>query len=204
MPDRIDTILSHVPHNARVLDIGCIGNPSHHLVDKKRWLFHRLSLITNDLVGIDTNQDWVKKAHQAGYTNILLEDAQNYRSPVPFDVITAGELIEHLPNPADFISAASACLSPNGLLIISTPNIFSLNYSLKGLLGIPNNFHSEHLVAFDEQLIRAMLHRCAFTDVSIEYATERDISSMKNYFLTQVAKIRPRWSGNLVAVARKG
>lgn len=40
-----------------------------------------------------------------------------------FDVATAWQLVEHLENPNNFIREISRVLKPNGLFIISTPNI---------------------------------------------------------------------------------
>ena len=48
---------------------------------------------------------------------------------VTFPVITALEIIEHVPDPAGFLAALEAVLAPGGLLVIST-----LNRTLRSLL----------------------------------------------------------------------
>src|SRR6185295_17326915 len=43
-----------------------------------------------------------------------------------FDVVFAGELIEHLSNFAGFLATAHRHLGANGRLVLTTPNVFSL------------------------------------------------------------------------------
>jgi 2-polyprenyl-6-hydroxyphenyl methylase / 3-demethylubiquinone-9 3-methyltransferase len=63
-----------------------------------------------------------------------------------FDLVTSMEVIEHVSDPAAFISALSALLAPGGLMILSTPNRTAL--SRLGLItigesvgGIPRGTH---------------------------------------------------------------
>src|SRR6476620_6816614 len=42
-----------------------------------------------------------------------------------FDLITCMEVVEHVADPAEFIGTLAARLSPNGLLLMSTPNATS-------------------------------------------------------------------------------
>jgi 2-polyprenyl-6-hydroxyphenyl methylase / 3-demethylubiquinone-9 3-methyltransferase len=63
-----------------------------------------------------------------------------------FDLVTSMEVIEHVPDPADFLRALTARMAPGGLLILSTPNRTPL--SRLGLItigesigGIPKGTH---------------------------------------------------------------
>ena len=65
----------------------------------------------------------------------------NYQNELfgTFDLITCIELIEHLENPGRLIQLIKNNLAPNGVCLISTPNIHSiqarLRFLLKGRLG---------------------------------------------------------------------
>lgn len=48
------------------------------------------------------------------------------------DIVTAVEVIEHVADPLDWLREAATLLSPSGTLIITTPNIDSLDYRLYG------------------------------------------------------------------------
>jgi SAM-dependent methyltransferase len=65
-------------------------------------------------------------------------DALRYQAAQPFEAVTSFETIEHLPDPPAFVRTLSRNLQPNGLLLISAPNI--LQYQ-RGNPPVPNPFH---------------------------------------------------------------
>lgn len=52
-----------------------------------------------------------------------------------FDVVFAGEIIEHLYDTTSFVSELSRVTKPHGLVIVTTPNLASLQNRLSLLLG---------------------------------------------------------------------
>lgn len=52
-----------------------------------------------------------------------------------FDVVFAGELIEHLYDDAEFLRQVRDVLKPNGLFIVTTPNLVFLLNRLRMLIG---------------------------------------------------------------------
>jgi 2-polyprenyl-6-hydroxyphenyl methylase/3-demethylubiquinone-9 3-methyltransferase len=63
-----------------------------------------------------------------------------------FDLITSMEVIEHVADPAAFVGALAKRLAPDGLLILSTPNLTSLSRLMmitvgEGLGQIPKGTH---------------------------------------------------------------
>lgn len=63
----------------------------------------------------------------------------NLENPIPyeekFDIILAQEVIEHLENPWKLFRDLNSSLKENGYLIVSTPNVASLNSKLKFLIS---------------------------------------------------------------------
>jgi SAM-dependent methyltransferase len=78
-----------------------------------------------------------------------------------FDVVLASHLIEHLNNPAAFISSVQHILRPGGYLILTTPNIDGFQARLLGSRWRSAIF--DHLYLFSKRTIRALLSAHGFT-----------------------------------------
>ena len=51
------------------------------------------------------------------------------------EIVLAGELLEHLDRPADFLEAVKALVAPDGRLVLTTPNAHSLTNALAAVAG---------------------------------------------------------------------
>lgn len=72
--------------------------------------------------GIDISSSAVKSAkkHFGDYYQNI--DVENYKSNTKYDLIIATELIEHLRDPVEFIRSCAKLLSPDGRILVTTPN----------------------------------------------------------------------------------
>lgn len=79
-----------------------------------------------------------------------------------FDVITMFDLVEHIPQPLEFMKEAKRIIRPQGIVAITTPDTESLSYKLLGLSGW---FHwkLEHLGYFNRRSIEELARRTGFT-----------------------------------------
>jgi 2-polyprenyl-6-hydroxyphenyl methylase / 3-demethylubiquinone-9 3-methyltransferase len=129
-PARIGWVASRVarrlPDTAgvRLLDVGCGAGLAAEA----------LARLGFDVLGLDAAAETIAaaRAHAAGQ-NLRLA----YRSGAPedllaeekrFHVVTALEVIEHVPDPAVFMRTLAGLLQPGGLLFVSTLNRTALSF----------------------------------------------------------------------------
>ena len=66
---------------------------------------------------------------------------------IPFDVIVASEIIEHVENPSLLLRSCASALAPDGILVVTTPNVGYVASRLQWLRrGYPNIFSREEVV----------------------------------------------------------
>ena len=121
-----DIILDYIKEKD-VLDIGSCAEQGG--VYKPMLLFNKIKKRANSVVGIDI---------ESNNNEIIKGNAENINLNQKFDVVTAGDVIEHLDNAGLFLDNMHRHLKDDGAMIIVTPNAKSIGYlPFKG-----NDFHT--------------------------------------------------------------
>jgi SAM-dependent methyltransferase len=116
------------------VDVGCVDHPLS-LIGGQGWLHGAIAQVAASCIGVDTNAAGVKRMNELGYHALcadLSEMPAALQDHGPFDVVVAGELIEHLPSPQSLLECSKRVLYPGGKLIISTPNPYTWYRTLAG------------------------------------------------------------------------
>jgi methionine biosynthesis protein MetW len=134
-PQNIDRLaIERVPKNATVLDIGCAtGFMGKYLREQKNCHVFGIEIRPQEREVAKKNLDGVLLVDvESPDFSIQL---QKSKFPPKFDVILATSVIEHLKYPAQFLQTCQKLIKPQGILIVTTPNIAHWSMRLSLLKG---------------------------------------------------------------------
>lgn len=160
---RLAQLERHVPRRGRLLDVGCSTASFLVAARDKGW----------DVTGLDVSAGAIEYATAVLGLSAVVGTLEEARLPAAsFDVVTVFECIEHMPDPAGALAAASRLLKPDGVLVITTPNIDGLvprvTYHLLartiGAWEHPTPPH--HVYQFSRRTLAALLHKTGFREVA--------------------------------------
>ena len=180
-----------------VLHLGCADYPfTEERVADGSWLHAKISAVAESCLGLDIDEDTVNfLRNRHGIKNIMIGDAEclNTLAPKHFDLIVAGELIEHLNNPGLFLKTAGQVLAPKGKLIITTTNA----YCLRRLVRIPfgyESIHPDHTCYFSHSTLCTLFERFHYKLLT---ATSYRIPNRKPLFPYLIERLATAISPNL-------
>lgn len=132
-PEKIQFFEKNLTHlkkrfgrDLRILDIACNDGYLARVYSKY-----------GSVSGIDLNEEAVKKAKTSGIDAVVADvfDIDTVFSGKKFDVIIAGDIIEHVFDTDLFLKKIYAVLDMNGTVLLSTPNLVSLGRRIMTLFG---------------------------------------------------------------------
>lgn len=199
LENRIEWITKRC-ENKDVLDVGCVGGGEFYH-NRSDWLHGAIKKRAKYLLGIDANQGEVDRLQQLGYNVKCANGETFFSNSRKFDVVVAGEFIEHIDNPGLFLDCAKKNLRHNGYLILTTPNARHPANWLR--------FHDEpeHVQLYSPSLLSHLLDRHGFKIEAVQYFKHKEgrLSPFKLYeeFIVPVVPIFARWF-SVIASVKKG
>lgn len=156
--------------NKQVLDLGCFDETALIKENSETYLFQQISNVSALHIGVDnssllpdegiTYSDEVKILKGSIYELDKLKLDQ-----YDFDVIVAGELIEHLPNTLDFFSHLKKNFAGKRL-ICSTPNATSASNLLLSLFK-RESCHIDHYQVYSYKTLNTLCRTTGFSSWEI-------------------------------------
>jgi SAM-dependent methyltransferase len=162
VPERIPFLVAAVGGpGQRVLDLGCrTGAVSRHF------------LPGNTVVGLDVDRTALKRAATLGLETVVGNAEDELPFPAAsFDVVVAGELLEHLRDPEAVVAEAVRVLRPGGVFTGSVPNAYRLKSRLLFLAGRSPEDDPTHLQLFSPARVKTLLS--SFGDVRVGFVGGR-------------------------------
>jgi 2-polyprenyl-3-methyl-5-hydroxy-6-metoxy-1,4-benzoquinol methylase len=146
----------------RVLDLGCrTGALTQHFAAGNR------------VTGLDVDHEALERARERlGIETVWgnVEEGLPF-ADATFDVVVAGELLEHLAMPKSVVDEARRVLAPGGRFVGSVPNAFRLKSRLRFAAGRHPETDPTHLQLFTPAALRGLLSD--FESIDLRFAVGR-------------------------------
>ncbi|MFA4818166.1 MAG: class I SAM-dependent methyltransferase [Parcubacteria group bacterium] len=202
--DKKELIADLMKNDDVVLDAGFWGQGIKS--DQENWPHKLIKERAKEVYGLDLDFDQTK--FSGG--NYLKGSAEYFNFPVKFDVIFAGDLIEHLSNPGQFLASCARNLKDDGRLIITTPNCFNLFNLAEKLSKAEPTVNSDHVCYFNSKTISRLLKKNNFTVGEMSFLYDSGVGfkeSWKKKFLNFcyfiAAKFTTKFLETLVIIGKK-
>lgn len=186
-------IKAHIQPNDRVLDVGFWGQGVAST--NKHWPHRILHEMGVDLYGLDL--EYENEGLLAAPEHYQRQSAESFSFPVVFDVIFAGDLIEHLSNPGLFLASARAHLKPGGRILITTPNCFNLFNLTEKISKVDPTVNIDHTCYFNFKTLRQLFGKNGFEIEPPHFIYALDVpckESFKKRFLNIVYRFLGMWT----------
>jgi 2-polyprenyl-3-methyl-5-hydroxy-6-metoxy-1,4-benzoquinol methylase len=181
--ERFARVRRYLEHRS-VLDIGAGSGSS-----RPDWMHAMIAAVAAEAVGIDRDESLVQRAVEKGY-DVRVGDAQTMDLGRTFEAVWAGELIEHLSCAGEFLDTARRHLEPDGLLVLTTPNAFSISNFVYRIGGRPR-VNTEHTCWYDETTLCQLLRRHGYAVVEVAYVAHRTPGRMRAALASAVRSTLP-------------
>ena len=111
----------------RVLDIGVVSHSARYF-DQPGWRHGRISRAAGYCLGLDILAPLVEELRQRGFNVRCVDATSEADLGERFEIVFAGDVIEHVDNAVSLLRFAGRHLAPGGRLYVTTPNPFSRKF----------------------------------------------------------------------------
>lgn len=163
---RLDVVKSAAA-GKNVLHLGCTNYPyTQQAIDADMLLHDELAEVASELYGFDADIEGIELLAAHGADNLFqadLEALETVELNRTFDVIIAGEMIEHLNNPGLFLKGIQRFMNDNSVLLITTINAYCAFrfaiYGLRGKGGRNEPVHPDHVAYYSYKTLSLLIDR---------------------------------------------
>ena len=134
--------------NGNALDIGCGNGKFIHMMNSLGWQFQGVEF---NPLAVDVCREAGLKVFHGDLQAVAFEDNT-------FDLVSARHVIEHVPNPENFMCEIARILKKGGRLVIQTPNSQALGRKWFGTYWYANDV-PRHLVLFHPANLHMLTER---------------------------------------------
>lgn len=203
LPSREEIIVPLV-QGRRVLDCGGID---HYAAEEKlasgEWLHATIAQHAKQCIGVDILKENVDRINSVGRYRFVAGNVEDLPYIEEFDIVVAGEVVEHLYNMGRFLDSAWRALKSKGKLVITTPNAYGFSHQFRNLVLGNERVHPEHTCYYSAQTLKYIISRHGFEVDRVHFATRPAAALLTRGVRRAIERLRPSMAEKIVAVATK-
>lgn len=208
--ERDETIVN-LCRQKSVLHLGCVGftdcSTDEKLQQARKSLHALLTKSSSTCTGIDLDGATIKQLRDEDLFSNIIEGNVEHLENAPlgqdtFEIVVAGDIIEHLSNPGLMLDGIHERLRPDGKLLISTPNSFGIASWIRIVRGTFKE-GDQHVICFNPITLKQLLERHGY---QVDYAATCYQSRARGNFgkwfriLRTILAHMPRHGGTLLYI----
>ena len=148
-----------------VLHLGCSDYPYSLEQYKQGNLLHdKLHRVSKNLAGVDVSTEGIDYLSSLGFENLVVGNVENLKDAGivgTFEVIIAGELLEHVENVGKCLENIHCLMDKESILVVSVPNAHSVKSFVRVFLG-SELVHPDHLYYFSPATMEHLCKRFSY------------------------------------------
>ncbi|GAC1471870.1 MAG: methyltransferase domain-containing protein [Isosphaeraceae bacterium] len=200
---RSDVILGHVK-GKKVLDCGGVDHWAFELKRSRGdWLHALVAEEAASCLGVDILDEQVDRINRLGKYRFETHNVEALPYEAEFDIVLAGEIVEHIYNMGSFLDSSWRALRPDGLLIITTPNAYASSFWAFAAMTRRERCHPEHTCYYSQQTLSYIVSKHGFAveefHLADRPARRRIVAALRSIIGLLIPVLREQ----LVLVARK-
>ncbi len=199
----------------RVLHLGCTNFPyTSQAIEHEMLLHFELEKIAAHLTGFDYDREGLDILAEHGSTDLFRADLEKLEDVLcddKFEVIVAGEMIEHLNNPGLFLQGIKRFMDDGTQLVITTINAYCALrmalYGIRGKGGTNEPVHPDHIAYYSYSTLRLLIERhdlvvddFMFYDIGNEHRPHN--RAILNIINDVAVRLSPQLADGIIAVCR--
>jgi len=153
---RVEAIEKVVLKKGKMLDIGCATGFFMKAARDNKWRVEGIEI--SEYAASYAKEHFGFKVYSKDFLTLSLPEKT-------YDVITLWDVIEHFNNPTAALIKIRKLLKPNGILVLSTPDVNSIPANLTGSKWVGYKLSDEHLTYFSIKTMTNLLEKTGFSVV---------------------------------------
>lgn len=154
----------------KVLHLGFVDSGlTEERIASGDWLHGRITEVAERAVGVDVDAEGIEDLRRSGVTDIVQGDIEHLDQmglPSDFDVVVAGEVLEHLLCPGAFLSSCRRFLESSARLVVTVPNAFHYPNFENTVRGV-EVVHPDHKYWFSYNTLLGLTKACGLDVIEV-------------------------------------